>query len=180
MVNRDTIWRSAVVVVAFLASQATSAEKEAAMTAYQAWKNGPPADPGYFPIAVWLQDPKNAPKYKAAGINLFVGLWKGPTEEQLKALTDAGMPVICDQNEVGLKHKDDPIIVAWMHGDEPDNAQPLGGGKTGWGPPIPPPQIEGDYKKIKASDPTRPVMLNLGQGVAWDGWIGRGVRTNKP
>ena len=23
-------------------------------------------------------------------------------------------------------------------------------------------------------------MLNLGQGVAWDGWYGRGVRTNHP
>jgi len=24
------------------------------------------------------------------------------------------------------------------------------------------------------------VLLNLGQGVAWDGWYGRGVRTNHP
>jgi hypothetical protein len=29
-------------------------------------------------------------------------------------------------------------------------------------------------------DPTRPVLVNLGQGVAWDGWHGRGVRTNHP
>ena len=46
--------------------------------AYAAWKNGPGKDPGFFPIAVWLQDPKNAAKYKAIGINLYVGLWKGP------------------------------------------------------------------------------------------------------
>jgi hypothetical protein len=26
----------------------------------------------------------------------------------------------------------------------------------------------------------RPVLLNLGQGVAWDNWIGRGVRRNHP
>lgn len=27
---------------------------------------------------------------------------------------------------------------------------------------------------------SRPVWLNLGQGVAWDGWHGRGIRTNMP
>jgi hypothetical protein len=33
---------------------------------------------------------------------------------------------------------------------------------------------------MKAADATRPVYLNLGQGVAWDGWYGRGTRTNHP
>src|SRR5436305_1582599 len=31
-----------------------------------------------------------------------------------------------------------------------------------------------------ANRPDRPVLLNLGQGVAWDGYYGRGVRTNHP
>jgi len=146
---------------------------------YAAFKHGPSADENYFPIAVWLQDPKMAPRYKAAGINLYVGLWKGPTEEQLAALKAADMPVICDQNAVGLKHKDDRRIVGWMHGDEPDNAQSLGEGK-GYGPPVPPEKIVADYQRLRAADPTRPVLLNLGQGVAWDGWYGRGVRTNHP
>ena len=146
---------------------------------YAAWKNGPPSEAAYFPIAVWLQQPRNAARYKAAGINLYIGLWKGPTEEQLAELAKAGMPVICDQNEVGLKHKDDPTIVGWMHGDEPDNAQSLGEGK-GYGPPIPPEKIRADYERIRAADPTRPVVLNLGQGVAWDAWYGRGTRTNHP
>jgi hypothetical protein len=88
------------------------------------------------------------------------------------------MPVICDQNEVGLAYQG-KAIVGWMHGDEPDNAQSLGEGK-GYGPPIPPEKIKADYERIHAADPTRPVMLNLGQGVAWDGWYGRGVRTNHP
>ncbi len=148
-------------------------------TAYAKWAKGPPPRPDYFPIAVWLQDPKLAPRYKEAGINLYVGLWRGPTEEQLAALKAAGMPVICHQNRLGLKHKNDAIIVGWMHGDEPDNAQSLGSGK-GYGPPIPPERIEADYRKIREADPSRPVLLNLGQGVAWDGWIGRGVRTNHP
>ncbi len=146
---------------------------------YAGWENGPPKDPRYFPIAVWLQSPRNAARYKEAGINQYVGLWRGPTEEQLAELTAAGMPVICSQNAVGLKHRDDPIIIAWMHGDEPDNAQALPDGK-GYGPPIAPEKIVADYEGIKARDPSRPVMLNLGQGVAWDGWYGRGVRTNHP
>jgi hypothetical protein len=155
------------------------AEKKATATPYAAWKHGPPADASYFPIAVWLQDPRNAPKYKEAGFNLYVGLWQGPTEAQLEALRKADMPVICDQNEVGLAHASDPIIVGWMHGDEPDNAQSLGEGK-GYGPPIPPARIIADFERMRTRDATRPVMLNLGQGVAWDGWYGRGVRTNHP
>ena len=146
---------------------------------YAAWKRGPSARSDYFPIAVWLQSTANAAKYKAAGINLYVGLWRGPSEAQLAELTRHGMPVICSQNEAALKHKDNPIIVGWMHGDEPDNAQARRDGK-GYGPPIPPEKIVEDYKKIRERDPSRPVLLNLGQGVAWDGWYGRGVRTNKP
>lgn len=143
------------------------------------WKNGPPAAASYFPIAVWLQDPRNAGKFKAAGFNLYVGLWEGPTEAQLKMLTAAGLPVICEQNAVGLKHRDDKIIIGWMHGDEPDNAQELPGGR-GYGPPVLPSKIIADYQKLKAADPSRPVLLNLGQGVAWDRYSGRGVRTNHP
>jgi hypothetical protein len=151
----------------------------AAESPYAVWKRGISSDPSYFPLAVWLQDPGNVERYKAAGINLYVGLWKGPTEEQLSALRAAGMRVVCSQNEVGLKYRDDPIIAAWMHGDEPDNAQPLKEGK-GYGPPIAPEKIIGDYKKIRAADPSRPVLLNLGQSVAWDDYVGRGVRRNHP
>ena len=142
-------------------------------------KAGPLGDPKFFPIAVWLQEPANAPKYKEIGINVYVGLWQGPTEKQLAELKKHGMLVICEQNAVGLKHKDDPTILGWMHGDEPDNAQELGKGK-GYGPPIKPERIIEDYQKIKKADPSRPVILNLGQGVAWDGYFGRGVRTNHP
>jgi hypothetical protein len=142
---------------------------------YARWQNGP----GSVPIAVWLQDPRNAPKYQAIGVNLYIGLWKGPTAEQIAELKRHGMPVICSQNGFALEHLDEKTIVGWMHGDEPDNAQSLGRGK-GYGPPIPPAEIVEDYEKIKANDPTRPVLLNLGQGVAWDGWYGRGVRSNHP
>lgn len=161
--------------VAYLS--ATRGAETPAATAFAKWKQGPPPDARYFPIAVWLQDPKNAPKFKAAGINLYVGLWKGPTESQLSALKDAGMPVICAQNEFGLAHKRDPTIVGWMHNDEPDNAQTIVDpttGKKGYGGPVPPPRVVSDYEKMRTADPTRPILLNLGQGIANDEWRGRG------
>lgn len=167
----------AALLAAVVIHPAVGAEEEG--NPYAIWKNGPNKSQDFFPIAVWLQAPKNAPQYKAIGINLYVGLWNGPTEEQLAELRRSRMPVICGLNGYASKHMDDEIIVGWMHGDEPDNAQSLGRGQ-GYGPPIPPERIVEDYQKIKATDPTRPVLLNLGQGVAWDGWHGRGVRTNHP
>lgn len=142
-------------------------------------RSSPLNDPNFFPLAVWLQNPSNAAKYKAAGINTYVALWRGPTDEQLAMLKAQGMYAICSQNAAGLAHKDDPTIIAWMHGDEPDNAQRIRGEK-GYGPPILPSKIVEDYKKRKEVDPTRPVLLNLGQGVAWDQYVGRGVRRNHP
>jgi hypothetical protein len=146
---------------------------------YRRWTNGPSSDPSFFPIAVWLQSPSKAARYREAGINTYVGLWRGPTEEHLAALRKAGMKLICEQNTAGLRHRDDPTIIGWMHGDEPDNAQSLGQGK-GYGPPVTAERIQADYRRIREADPTRPVLLNLGQGVAWDNWIGRGVRRNHP
>ncbi len=138
---------------------------------YSAWSNGPSTDENYFPIGVWLQAPKNAEAYRNIGINTYVGLWKGPTEEQLAALKEAGLHVICAQNEVGLAHVEDPTIIAWMHGDEPDNAQRQEDGS--WGGPVPVADIAANYQRLLTNDPTRPVWLNLGQGVANDEWVGR-------
>src|SRR5580658_5009170 len=103
-----------------------------AESGYSQWSNGPSASPDFFPIAVWLQSPFNAPRYKAAGINLYVGLWEGPTQAQLDELAKAGMRVICEKNAVALQNRDNPIIAGWMHNDEPDNAQ--WGGR--FGPPL--------------------------------------------
>jgi hypothetical protein len=180
------LWMAVAMVGMFATAAAVggeTAENKAvplvAASAYAKWSNGPGKDASFFPIAVWLQDPRNAAKYQALGVNLYVGLWKGPTAEQIAELKRHRMPVICDQNEYALKHLDEKTIVGWMHGDEPDNAQPLPDRK-GYGPPIPPEKIIEHYRRIKENDGTRPVFLNLGQGVAWDGWHGRGVRTNHP
>jgi hypothetical protein len=166
-------------VCARCASGAEPARTPSPASPYAKWEYGPPHDAGFFPIAVWLQDPRNAAQYHAAGINTYVGLWKGPTETQLADLSAVGMKLICAQNATARQHLDDPVIIGWMHGDEPDNAQSLGGSK-GYGPPILASTIIEDYSKIRTADPSRPVMLNLGQGVAWDGYYGRGVRTNHP
>ena len=144
---------------------------------YGQWSHGPSRDPNVFPVAVWLQQPVNANAYRAIGINQFVGLWEGPTEAQLSTLTANSMPVICEQNPTGLSSANNGVIKGWLHQDEPDNAQPLG---SGYGPPILPSVVITKYNTMRAADSTRPVYLNLGQGVAWDGWYGRGTRTNHP
>ena len=165
-------------ILALVLSSLAMAQDPKPAGPYSSWTHGPPSDPAFFPIAVWLQAPNNAAKYRDAGINTYVALWRGPTAEQFEALKAAGMKLVCHQNELGLQRKDDPTIIAWMHGDEPDNAQAKQGG--GYGPPILPEKIIADYKKVREADPTRPVLLNLGQGVAWDKYIGRGVRSNHP
>lgn len=142
---------------------------------YAAWKNGPAASDEFFPIAVWLQSPANAAKYQAIGINVYVALWRTPTAAQLDELKKHDIRAICHFRP---ELKDNPTIIGWMHGDEPDNAQSLGQGK-GYGPPILPEKIVADYQRIREADPSRPVMLNLGQGVAYDNYIGRGVRRGK-
>ena len=142
-----------------------------------AWDSGPFKDPNFFPISVWLQNPRNAAKYHEAGINLYVALYRGPTQEQLDQLKAANIYAVVGQSQRSLAFKSDPTIIAWMHGDEPDNAQEVRDPQTGrktWGPPVPPEKIIKDYERIKSNDPSRPVLLNLGQGVANDQWKGRG------
>ena len=134
-------------------------------------------NPNYFPIAVWLQDPSQANRYKAAGINVYVGLWRGPTEQQLSQLKSAGMRLFCSQNRVALTHLDDPTIAGWMQEDEPDNAQEVRDpvtGKRHYGAPVKPSKVVEIYQKMHQLDPTRPVTLNLGQWVANRDWNGRG------
>jgi len=173
------LMKRALIMLPFVVAASIAVAQDNTASPYAKWKNGPSHDPAFFPIAVWLQDPSNAERYKAAGFNTYVGLWKGPTEEQLAALKKAGIRVFCEQNDAALRHLDDPVIAGWMHGDEPDNAQELPG-KTGYGPPVAPEKIVAEYEQMRKADPSRPVMLNLGQGVAWDGWYGRGARSHHP
>jgi hypothetical protein len=138
------------------------------MTGYEA------TDSSFFPIAVWLQDPLHASAYKDNGINMFVGLWNELDQDQLDLLKSAGMKVICAQNDFGLSVISEPIIYGWGIGDEPDNAQ-WNATTQAYDPCIDPGIIIKEYHAIKHNDPSRPVYLNLGQGVAYNSYIGRGT-----
>jgi hypothetical protein len=139
------------------------------------YTNGVPSEPGFFPVGVWLQSPARAPNYKAIGINTFVGMSDGPREEQLSELARYDMFAVSQQNDVGLKSANRNVIKAWLHQDEPDNAQPIGLGL--FGSCIPPREVVRQTHEMKARDPTRPVMINFGQGVANEFWKGRGPCT---
>lgn len=133
----------------------------------------------FFPIAVWLQNPNYAKQYQQeGGINMYIGLWNPLDEKQLSQIKKAGIQLICEQNDFGLAHKTDPAIYGWMHGDEPDNAQWNENTKT-YDPCINPADIINYYKEVKQKDPDHPFYLNLGQGVSYTNWFGRGECTGK-
>jgi hypothetical protein len=136
------------------------------------------SETSYFPIAVWLQDPvKNGVAYKSNGINTFVGLWNAFDQTQFNALKSTNLKVICAQNEFGLSLGSEPLLIGYMHGDEPDNAQ-WNATTQKYDPCIDPSIIISDYNTIKQKDPSRPVYLNLGQGVAYNNYVGRGACRN--
>ncbi len=135
-------------------------------------------NPNFFPVAVWLQDPSNAAAYKNAGINIYVGLWNELDAAQLTKLTNSGMKVICEQNAFGLTKLNDTLIYGWALDDEPDNAQ-WNATTNQYDPCIDPSVIINQYNTVKANDSSRPVYLNLGQGVSYTDWVGRGTCTGK-
>lgn len=135
-------------------------------------QNGFPSENTFFPLGVWLQSPARASRYKEMGINTFVGLWGGPTETQLAVLAKNDMFVIAEQNDIGLRSPNSHVIKAWLHQDEPDNAQPIGLGL--YGRCVPATEVVRRSREMKTKDPTRPVMINFGQGVANEYWKGRG------
>lgn len=134
--------------------------------------NGFPIKDDFFPIGVWLQSPTRAAEYKAIGINTFVGLDKEPTEAELATLAWHDMFIVAGQSDTALKSAGRNVIKAWMQDDEPDNAQPIGLGL--YGACVPAVEVARRTEQMKARDPTRPVMINFGQGVANEFWRGRG------
>jgi len=144
---------------------------------YSQWSQGFPADPAFFPIGVWMQNPKNAARYQAVGVNHFVGLWQGPTDEQITDAVAAGMHVVCEQAGVWQAHVDSTLIQGWLEADAPDNAQENADGS--YSPCIEPSATQARYAEMVAADATRPVSLMLGQGVATPDWVGRGDCTGR-
>jgi hypothetical protein len=139
--------------------------------------NGFPRDAQFFPIGVWLQNPRNAAAYRAMGVNTYVGLWNAPTEEDLARLQEHGLHAIVEQTPQARALPNAHVIRAWLHGDEPDNAQ--SDGRGGYGDCILPAEVVRRYKALRNADPTRPVFLNFGQAVANPLWFGRGVKCSQ-
>jgi hypothetical protein len=144
---------------------------------YGAWTHGYPSDASYFPIGVWMQNPANAGRFTAVGVNHFVGLWQGPTDEQLANARAADVPVVCEQAGVWEANLDNTDIQGWMQGDGPDNAQEMPDGS--YGPCIEPSVTRARYDEMVAADGSRPVVLLLGRGVATPDWVGRGDCTGR-
>ena len=146
---------------------------------YAGWARGIPTatDPTFFPIAVWLQGSRHAMEMSQLGINIYVGNNAGTDSlaaSDLAMLKAQGIYAIVGQDSVGLANVDDPTIVGWWASpDEPDNAQDKADG-TCCAPPVAPATMVSEYDAYKAADPSRPVYIGMGQGMAYDGWEGRG------
>ena len=89
MTWRRVATAGALLLAATIAVGADEAEPEGS-SPYAQWKNGPPKDDSFFPIAVWAQEPSDAPRYKEAGVNVFVAL-EGRADVALAELKKAGM-----------------------------------------------------------------------------------------
>lgn len=142
---------------------------------YAKWKNGPSFRSDYFPIAVWWQDVKKAAEYKSIGINYYLYLGTKPDSTQLIKLSELGISVACIATESVVNSTNNKVVTMWMNPrDEQDNAL------KGTSVPVPTSEVIENYNKMKADDPTRPILVPLGQGVATDLWYGRGDRTGHP
>jgi hypothetical protein len=184
---------SAVLFFALLLAESVFGENP-----FSRWESFP-QDDGFFPIGVWMQNPRYAGEYKKLGINFYFGLWKGPTAAQIEALKKNGMGVICGFNDYAKENLlDDPTVWGWMHADEPDLAMHFSrkilkgpGGKetlkehwpeiykqldldhneyNGWGLGLHPiNDVQAGYQKIKKHDTGRPVLIQLSKAVALNG-----------
>jgi hypothetical protein len=145
---------------------------------FRPWKNGPPASPDFWMRSVWMQNPTNVARYRAVGVNFYTGLWEGPTEDQLAALTESSMPAICEQAGVWASHVADSTMRGWLQPDQPDGAQEQGDGT--YGPCMAPSDLLALYQDKVAHDATRPVYLELGLGIVDPDWEGRGSCAGHP
>jgi hypothetical protein len=142
---------------------------------YSQWTYGPPANPNFFPIGVWLQSAVNAQEFENIGVNMFIGFYGDLDAASMTTFASLKMPVVPTQNSVGLTSPQRSWIWGWDQVDEPDNAQANGSG--GYGPCISPSTLVTSYNSIKASDTKSPVFLNFGQGASVTNYNGRGSCT---
>lgn len=142
---------------------------------YSKWSKGLPTSSSFFPITVFYQQTTVAAQYKAVGVNCYNYLGPGTTVSttSFDNLSAAGVFALNPYSDLYRDFAGNAIIKAWyIDHDEPDNQ---------YGSAVTPVEsIMSEYKLMVDKDPTRPVMIGLGQGAAVNSWYGRGDRTNKP
>jgi hypothetical protein len=155
----------------FAVAAHAAAQNDASNSLYSGWLNGPSTAPGYFPLGVYLQSTRRIGAFRDIGMNLYIRISDGTDEKNLAVLAENKMPLIVEQNRTTLSSAYQSMIVGWLQPDEPDNAQP--NGHRGYSTCVPPSQVVTAYDMLKAADPSRPVQLNFGRGVADEHWLGR-------
>lgn len=127
---------------------------------------GPLNDPYFFPVGVWLQDPRKssghgnvAQRYQDMGVNLLVGVWGSYTNSHEEAIP-AGMWVMPSASDASNPAANaSPKVVGYVVADEPDmNMRPEGC--------LLPPELKALADKTRVADPTRPIHVNFGKGFA--------------
>jgi hypothetical protein len=76
----------------------------------------------FFPIMIWLQNPRNLPVAQSAAINTVAGYWSGSggtkdVAEYLALAEKAGLYGVMPFDE---PLRASPALLAYIHGDEPD------------------------------------------------------------
>ena len=152
----------------------TNAPNVTSASYYAQWSNGIPADPNFFPIWVWDQDPIYAMDYKQAGINLSLNRTALP-DNKLALLAAAGMKTICAQNDESLKQIGNKTIAGWLNYYQPDTTDSkwtLAG--------MDPATLIKRYNDYRLNDPSRPVYAAFSEGIVRDDYPLRNDRRNHP
>jgi len=114
----------------------------------------------FLPIMSWAQDPKNFKMLRRQGINTFVGNQSNVSAKmQCDAAREAGgygVPGFRDKAAEAIGH---PHLLAWIHGDEPDNPRKQDDGA--FKPKRSVDEVAAKYREIKSHDPSRPVCVTF-------------------
>jgi hypothetical protein len=133
-------------------------------TYYEAWRNsGPLKDSTFFPVAVWYQAEQYMADYHTCAVNMNI-VPKGISTSDLAVYRTNQIKIFTMYDAALRASADSNVIVGWMHNDEPDLAQSNGSG--GYNACVDTAVIQQQYQTWRATDPTRPVYLNLSANVA--------------
>jgi hypothetical protein len=142
---------------------------------YARWSNSLPSSAGFFPIAVWNQDPNrtrngvtNAVNYRNIGVNTFAGLWDFPgrsdSASRLATIKANGMYALGGDNAAAATLANGSALAGYQLGDEQDmSTNPSH---------ITPAHVSASAAALHSADPTRPIYNNWGKAFSLYPWIG--------